>query len=141
MRRCFPESIFKWTLPVLALSMPVVAVCGEIGGLQRLSGEMEQLSTRILPKVVQITVQGLKVAGRGDEQPAGLLVDEHSRGSGFFVSADGYLLTNAHVVANGVRLTVLVKGQTSASREYPAQLIGIDSDNDLTFAPDPGSSF
>jgi len=103
--------------------------------LGRLSADIERLTTGIGPKVVQIATQSLKVAGSGDEEPTGLLVAEGGRGSGFFVSPDGYLLTNAHVVANSTRIRVMVSApdgaKGAAPREYSAKVIGTDADNDL----------
>ena len=43
-------------------------------------------------------------------------------GSGFIVSADGYILTNAHVVANADEVTV----KTTDRREYTAKVVGAD---------------
>ena len=101
--------------------------------LGRTGGELEQLSAAVGTKVVQITTQSLKVADAGDEEPAGVLVAERGRGSGFFVTSDGYLLTNAHVVSNATRIRVLVPaaGNGASPREYPASVVGIDGDNDL----------
>ena len=72
--------------------------------LDRIGGETERVSAAVGPKVVQIVTQSLKVAGTGDEQPAGVLVAERGRGSGFFVAADGYLFTNRppHAAANAL---------------------------------------
>ncbi len=104
--------------------------------LERMSGGMEKLSAQLGPKVVQIVTQGVKVAGGGEEQPAGVLIAERGCGSGFFVSADGYLFTNAHVVANATRIKVLVQPANGAAQpgsliEYPGTLVGTDADNDL----------
>ena len=104
--------------------------------LGRMSGEMERLSVQVAPKVVQIATQRLKVAGSGEEQPAGVLVAEHGCGSGFFISSDGFLFTNAHVVANATRIKVMVQpvngsAQPGAMIEYPATLVGVDGENDL----------
>ena len=96
--------------------------------LDRLGGETERVSAAVGPKVVQIVTQSLKVAERGDEQPAGVLVAERGRGSGFFVSADGYLITNAHVVANATRIRVLL---ATPGGEYTATVAGVDTENDL----------
>jgi len=52
--------------------------------------------------------------------------DLRASGSGFFVSADGYLITNNHVVRNAQR----VKVKTDAG-VFPAQVVQVDETNDL----------
>ena len=52
---------------------------------------------------------------------------ESSSGSGFIYTADGYIVTNQHVVANASSINVtLYNGDT-----YPATLVGSDSDYDV----------
>jgi serine protease Do len=48
-------------------------------------------------------------------------------GSGFIVSPDGYILTNAHVVADADEVTVRMTDR----REYPAKVIGVDKRTDV----------
>ena len=126
-------SLGLWMLAAPAIAAD--AVPGTVRDLERLGGDIERVSAAVGPKVVQIATQSLKVAGNGDEEPAGVLVAERGRGSGFFVSSDGYLLTNAHVVANATRIRVLVPAPDGAKgaspREYSATVVGIDADNDL----------
>ena len=55
------------------------------------------------------------------EQETGLL------GSGFIISADGYILTNAHVVDSADKITV----QLSDQREFKARVIGADKRTDV----------
>jgi serine protease Do len=59
--------------------------------------------------------------GRGDYQP------RQGEGSGFIVSADGYILTNAHVVADADDVTV----RTTDRREYTAKVVGLDRRTDV----------
>lgn len=49
-------------------------------------------------------------------------------GSGFIISADGYVLTNAHVVAGDGQVTVRL---ADAKREYKAKVIGTDERTDI----------
>jgi serine protease Do len=48
-------------------------------------------------------------------------------GSGFIVSPDGYILTNAHVVENADEVTV----KTTDRREYTAKVVGVDEQTDV----------
>ena len=60
--------------------------------------------------------------GRGfQEQP------RQGEGSGFIVSPDGYILTNAHVVADADEVTV----RTTDRREYTAKVVGLDKRTDV----------
>ncbi|MEO1748274.1 MAG: trypsin-like peptidase domain-containing protein, partial [Pseudomonadota bacterium] len=45
-----------------------------------------------------------------------------SQGSGFFISGDGFLVTNNHVIENGEEFAVIL----SDGSEYEAELIGTD---------------
>jgi len=53
--------------------------------------------------------------------------ESRSLGSGFVVSADGYVLTNAHVVQAADEITVTLKDK----REYKARVIGADRRTDV----------
>jgi serine protease Do len=48
-------------------------------------------------------------------------------GSGFIISADGYVLTNAHVVKGADEVTVRLTDR----RDFPAKVIGVDSRTDV----------
>ncbi|WP_434778444.1 DegQ family serine endoprotease [Neisseria sp. Ec49-e6-T10] len=50
-----------------------------------------------------------------------------SLGSGFIISADGFVMTNAHVVAKADEITVTLTDK----REYQAKLIGADARTDV----------
>ena len=50
-----------------------------------------------------------------------------SLGSGFITSADGYILTNAHVVARADEITVTLTDK----REFKAKLVGADARTDI----------
>ena len=60
--------------------------------------------------------------GGGQGAPRGGL------GSGFIISADGYILTNAHVVADFDDVTVRL---ADSKREFKAKVIGVDSRTDI----------
>ena len=50
-----------------------------------------------------------------------------SAGSGVIISADGYIVTNNHVVENADEITVTLND----NREFTARVIGLDADTDL----------
>lgn len=60
-----------------------------------------------------------------------------SQGSGFFVSADGYILTNAHVVKGANKITVYFDG----GKELDAVLVGLDPHTDVAVIKAEGSDF
>ena len=60
-------------------------------------------------------------APRGQGQPP------RGEGSGFIVSPDGYILTNAHVVRDATEVRVKMTDR----REYPATVIGLDDRTDV----------
>jgi serine protease Do len=64
------------------------------------------------------------------ELPEGMPPPGQGRGigSGFIISKDGYILTNAHVVANADEVTVRL---ADAKREYKAKVIGVDERTDV----------
>ncbi len=61
-------------------------------------------------------------SGPGPRQP-----ESRSLGSGFIISADGYLLTNAHVVEGAEEINV----RLTDKREFKAKVIGADKRTDV----------
>jgi serine protease Do len=59
--------------------------------------------------------------------PRAQLPPARGEGSGFLISADGYVLTNAHVVERAREVTV----RTTDRREYRAKVIGTDKSTDV----------
>ncbi len=102
------------------------------------------------PAVVNISVTGStrtsynEQAGRGDpfaddpffeffrrfqmpQQRGGQRVPTHGMGSGFIVSSDGVILTNAHVVRDASEVTVKLTDR----REFRAKVLGSDPKSDV----------
>ena len=64
-----------------------------------------------------------KSAAAGGDAPA-----REGLGSGFIISEDGYILTNAHLVADARNVIVRL---ADAKREYPAAVVGADERSDV----------
>lgn len=58
-----------------------------------------------------------------------------SLGSGFIISTDGIVLTNAHVVANADEVTV----RLTDKREFKAKVLGVDKRSDVAVLKIPGT--
>jgi serine protease Do len=70
-------------------------------------------------------------------QAPGEATPMHGAGSGFFISANGYILTNDHVVKDAEKITV----KTKAGRELSARLVGVDPATDLAVIQVQGNDF
>ncbi|MBH0114235.1 Do family serine endopeptidase [Novosphingobium sp. YJ-S2-02] len=74
--------------------------------------------------------EGLFGGGRGGATPQ--TREAQSLGSGFVVSADGYIVTNNHVItADGKGEVESITVTTTDGTEYPAKLVGKDAASDL----------
>ena len=118
------------------------------------------LTEQLQPAVVNIsTRQRIQVRGRGNPfagtpfeglfgnrrgggQTEPQFREGQSLGSGFIISADGYVVTNNHVVSPNGRGTVEeITVKMPDGKEYDATLVGADADSDLAVLkierPDP----
>jgi len=122
--------------------LPPTPVAAAVTGLPDFTG----LVSRASPAVVNISVTRTTPASRtdmnsqdranpyreffrhfGPPMPDGDGPIARSGGSGFIVSPDGRVLTNAHVVADADEVTV----QMSDKREFTAKVLGVDEQSDV----------
>jgi serine protease Do len=130
------------TAPTAVTSTQAAAAPGRVTGLPDFSGLVAEAGGAVVN--VSVTEKPQRISGipgqsEGDDplsqffrrfqQQPGPDRTPPSRGvgSGFVVSPDGYVLTNAHVVADASEVTVTLTDR----REFTAKVIGIDKASDV----------
>jgi serine protease Do len=103
--------------------------------LRDLSSSLENLAGRVRPAVVQIFSTGYVQPGETESTNASsLLSTQRSTGSGVLLSADGYIVTNNHVVQGARKIEVRLASmnrQEARQATMIAKLVGADREIDL----------
>jgi len=110
--------------------------------LVRINESIDALTKKVWPSVVQILVSSYGAREEGSRGDANVVVGrQRSVGSGFVIDADGYILTNAHVVSGAQRVQVVLPSDDAdgtlatalSGRSYlaAARIVGITTEFDL----------
>lgn len=86
-----------------------------------------ELETSEIAKIVGPAVVGITSTMQGQMSIFGGSQTSEAQGSGIITSADGYIVTNNHVVSGATAVKVLLNTGT----EYDAKIIGTDEQTDL----------
>src|SRR4030081_3191520 len=95
--------------------------------------EIQEFFRRFIPRQQPGPGQG---PGPGPGQGPAPRNESRSLGSGFIITGDGYILTNAHVVEAADEITV----KFTDKREFKAKVIGADKRTDVALIKIEGSS-
>jgi serine protease Do len=126
-------------LSVAAAAAPSVAAAQSAAALPDFAALVEQygpavVNVRVVGKPQATGLQGLdpndpmyEFFRRFGRQMPREMPAPRGEGSGFIVKSDGYILTNAHVVAEAAEVTV----RTTDRREYTAKVVGSDDRTDV----------
>ena len=120
--------------PILILGATLIAPAFP-QTLRELSTSFESLAARVRPAVVQIFSTGYVQPNETESTTASsLLSTQRSTGSGVILSADGYIVTNNHVVQGARKIEVRLAAMNREEARQPtllAKLVGVDREADL----------
>ncbi len=129
-----PLTLPQWSPPPTSITGPEVA------------DAFAAVASRITPAVVRIETERMPEERRGRLIPRPLQnlipgdsaggAPEMSGGTGFLVSANGYILTNNHVVEGADFITVTLYDK----RSLPARVIGLDPTTDVALVKIEGDN-
>ena len=129
-----------WASTALAQPVPRQAPPAQPDPLVRMNESIDALTRKVWPSVVQILVSSFGPQ-QGQPGTAAVVGRQQSTGSGFVIDAEGYIMTNAHVVSGARRVEVVLPAENAdgslttalSGKSYtlPARIVGIATELDL----------
>jgi serine protease Do len=102
------------------------------------SESVQGLSANVTKSVVQVLTTGFGLSTDDNKTDTAYLAPERGIGAGVILSPDGFIVTNAHVVAGARRIRVRLQGldkpgseMTAPHGPLEAKLVGVDHETDL----------
>src|SRR5262245_45811038 len=144
LQRCAVAALV--TLLAVAFASPASAqqraAAAPSDALDRMNQSIDALTRKVWPSVVQslVTSEGAREDNtRGDN--SAVFGRQRALGSGFVIDNDGYIMTNAHVVAGAQRVQIvlppinadgsLATALSGRTKIVPARIVGITTEIDL----------
>jgi len=114
----------------------------KLEAVEGLSASLEALAQRVNRSVVKIVTSGYGLSEDSDTGNASLLTRQRATGSGVILTADGYIVTNAHVIQGARRIRVQLPISERAARQshsitkpagtvLDAKIVGQDRESDI----------
>src|SRR5438309_11342428 len=141
----FPHAGLTGAAALLLIALPVSAQTrfapGRVNPLRDLNSSVEALVRRVSPSVVQLLITTYGSREAADTDTSFEIVRQLTIGSGVVLDPDGYIVTNAHLVANAVRVQVVLsdpyddeppdKSVDTGVKTLDARIVGEVNDVDL----------
>jgi len=115
--------------------------------LRSLSGALQEISHRVGPAVVKIEIVGAFQVNQG-AKASDQARRQRATGSGVILDADGYIVTNHHVVAGASRVNVILGVRDAKARSIlkrrvikSAEVVGTDRETDLAVLKIDGNGY
>ena len=110
--------------------------------LREFSESLQHLSQRVSRSLVQVFATGYSLGDETEGSRSAVVTRQKATGSGVILSADGYIVTNRHVVANARRVRVRIAESAPAAPGHhsvlrpagkllEARVVGVDRDTDV----------
>ena len=130
--------VMVFAVPAFAQQRPAPVT----DSLARMNESIDALTKKVWPSVVQILVTSYGVQSPDARDESRVVFGRQSSvGSGFVIDADGYIMTNAHVVSGAQRLQVVLPAEdadgtlatalSARMNQVPAHIVGLASELDL----------
>ena len=114
----------------------------KLDAIEGLSSSLEGLAQRVNRSVVKIVTSGYGLSEDSDTGNASLLTRQRATGSGVILTADGYIVTNGHVIQGARRIRVQLPVSERAARlsnsitkpagtVLDAKVVGVDRESDV----------
>lgn len=146
--------IFSWSSYRQGLEQAATQLAANEEKIQELEGELALLSeqsarngngidvsemyNRVVPQTISVKVYDPK---KGNTVVPDVKVDQLVDGSGFFISHDGMVVTNYHVISDGIEERKLFKVVLCDGSVMDAKVIGYDESRDIAVLKIEGDNY